>query len=575
MPAMPEMQNHEVARETVGRRATRIRWASGEAAILASEPARRHAAFAAFVRIVYGSPRPLFGALTVLFDGHAFHFGEATAQSASVLSAIHRGAAPSDPDRGSLLRADRPRTVSADTPESLGFDLAAEDLGLNVDRRRRFALPVDRDTRPGEWVHPVIKVRSPDFFVRLLVERNLGLGESFIERGFEMLRGSPHHFIAFLQTNDIDRLVELPLRVKARLLGGYLAWRMHHSHNEDIADHYDIGDNIMVPMLGATGCYSCGYMENESDDLDRLQQNKMNLIFSKMRLEPGMRILDTGCGNGGMLVHAALTWGCEGVGFTNSYNMASLARRNAERNGVADKVTIHHADFSLLRSFPDGHFDAIYEVGVWEHLRFRDYPEIMSQCARLLNRRGRMLIHSMASVERVHRRDGYIQKYIFRDSNQIRLHLLLNEAARLDMYPGDVENLGRHYYWTLWHWRKNLIDAYERDHSITEKNFRVMLHFLECGMSESRFGDGALFHILLFKDPREYLQTWRVDARVHEPGRGGVLDAPLEMRPSSANEHLHNDQHTEAKKEASVYRRPDWFSRIRDFVDIVRSVTHQ
>ena len=104
--------------------------------------------------------------------------------------------------------------------------------------------------------------------------------------------------------DDLQALAE-----KVKIAGQYLRWRMDHSHNEDIADHYDIGDNIMIPMLGATGCYSCGYMADESDDLDRMQLRKMNLIFSKMQLKPGMRILDTGCGTGWMLVHAATAWG--------------------------------------------------------------------------------------------------------------------------------------------------------------------------------------------------------------------------------------------------------------------------
>ncbi len=552
-----------------------IKWLCGESAILASPPARRNAALASFTRLVYAARRPLVGALTVLCEGYALHFGSASERSSQLLSRVHLDAAPTDPDRPSVLRSGLLPSQPEDTPGSLGFDLNDPDLGLPIDRQRRFALPKQRDQRPGEWVHPVVKVHSPAFFVRALAQRNLGIGESFLDGDFEMLRGSIHHFVAFLQVNDVDRSVDLPLAEKARLMHQYIRWRWSHSHNEDIADHYDIGDNIMVPMLGATGCYSCGYMEHETDDLDRMQLNKMNLIFSKMRLEPGMRILDTGCGNGGMLVHAAKAWGCQGVGFTNSYNMVSLARRNAERSGVADKVKIHHADFSILRSFPREHFDAIYEVGVWEHLRFSEYPEVMRQCQRILAPRGRMLIHSMASHQRIHRRDAYIQRYIFRDSNQIRLHLLLTEASRLDMFAADVENIGRHYYWTLWYWRKNLLEAFERDRTIREPHFRAMLYFLECGMSESRFGDGGLYHILLFKDSRDYRQTWRIDGRLHEILRGGILDRAFGMAPNSENLHLNNDAQAAGKLDAPVYARPSYRQRVAEIIEILRTVTHQ
>jgi cyclopropane-fatty-acyl-phospholipid synthase len=355
----------------------------------------------------------------------------------------------------------------------------------------------------------------------------------------------------------------------------YAKWRLTRSHNEDIAEHYDLGDNIMVPMLGATGCYSCGYMEREDQDLDRMQVNKINLIFSKMRLAPGMRVLDTGCGNGGMLVHAATAWGCEGEGFTNSFNMASLARRNAEANGVAGRVKIHHADFSLLRQYPDAHFDAIYEVGVWEHLPFGDYRWVIRECQRILKPHGRMLIHSMGSHERVHKRDGYIQKYIFKDSNQVRLHLLLDEARRNDMFVADVENIGRHYYWTLWWWRKNLLDAYEADPTIGTRDFMVQLYFLECGMAESRFGDGSVYHLLLYKDARDYVATWRVDGRVHEAGHGAVRELPLVMLPSNTNEHMNNDAHADGKAGAAVYRKRGLIAGARHWLRTITEVTHQ
>lgn len=522
----------------------------------------------AFCRlIVQAAPRPL-GALTVVYENAVLQFGTPDDESARILGALHR-----QEDEGLATAA--PSHPEARTAESLGFDLSHPDLGLAVERDRRHPLPAIRDGRAGEWVHPVVHVKSGAFFVRALAQRNLGVGESFLAGEFEMLRGSVHHFILFFLVNAIDRRLELPATEQAKLVWQYARWRATRSHNEDIADHYDIGDNIMVPMLGATGCYSCGYMQREDDELDRMQVNKMNLIFSKLRLKPGMRVLDTGCGNGGMLVHAALSWGCEGEGFTNSFNMASLARRNAAANGVADKLKIHHADFSILATYPDACFDAIYEVGVWEHLPFAEYEEVMRQCHRILKPHGRMLIHSMGSHTAKHVRDGYIQKYIFRDSNQIRLHSLLDEARKHDMYPADVENIGRHYYWTLWYWRRNLLEAYEKDPTITERDFRVMLYFLECGMGEARAGDGAVYHILLYQDCRDHRQTWRIDGRVHDYGRGAIEDRPFLMKPCNQNEHLNNDNHAPGKLDQPVYRPPGVLKRMRHLLHTMRSVKHQ
>ena len=547
--------------------AQRYRWLATAADILGAEEIRRNAGAGAFARLLLGGDRPLQASLTVLFDGVAMQFGIPDDASAQRLTRLHaEGEAPD-------LAASAPPAPPA--ARDCGLDLGRADLGLELESGRRHRLPRERDLRPGQWVHPVVAVRDAAFFVRALAQRNLGLGEAFLAGEFEMLRGSVHHLVAFLLVNRIDRGIRLAGREQAKLLWQYVKWRSRRSHNEDIAEHYDVGDNIMVPMLGATGCYSCGYMRREDEDLDAIQLNKMNLIFSKMQLRPGMRILDTGCGNGGMLVHAALGWGCEGEGFTNSFNMASLAQRNAEANGVAARVRIHHADFSLLAKYPDGHFDAVYEVGVWEHLPFGQYGEVMRHCHRILKPGGRMLIHSMGSHEARHRRDGYIQKYIFRDSNQIRLHLLLDEARRHDLFVADVENIGRHYYWTLWYWRRNLLEAYERDASIDRRDFLVMLYFLECGMAESRFGDGSLYHLLLYKDARDYRATWRVDGRASEAGPGAMRPVPFTMKASNGNAHLHNDAFAEGKLRAPVYRRPGPVQRLRHWYDILRHVTHQ
>ncbi len=522
----------------------------------------------AFCRlIVEAAPRPL-GAFTLVYEDAVLQFGTPDPESARILATLHRQEDPG------LAAVPGPQPAAV-TAQSLGFDLSHPTLGLTMETGRRYPLPARRDRKPGEWVDPVMHVKTGAFFVRALAQRNLGVGESFLAGEFEMLRGSVHHFVMFFLANAIDRGIALPATESAKLIWQFARWRATRSHNEDIAEHYDVGDNIMVPMLGATGCYTCGYMRSEDEDLDRMQVNKMNLIFSKLRLRPGMRVLDTGCGNGGMLVHAALSWHCEGEGFTNSYNMASLAQRNADSNGVGDRVKIHHADLSLLREYPDHHFDAIYQVGIWEHIPFADYAEVVRECHRILKPNGRILIHSIGSHTAKHVRDGFIQKYVFRDSQQLRLHSLLDEARKHDMYVADIENIGRHYYWTLWYWRRNLIEAYERDPSIRERDFRVMLYFLECCMGESRAGDGSLYHVLLHREARDYRQTWRVDGRMQEPGRGAIDDRPFLMKPCNENEHLHNDANTPGRLARPVYRAPGILRRVHHILSNMKSTRHQ
>jgi hypothetical protein len=102
-----------------------------------------------------------------------------------------------------------------------------------------------------------------------------------------------------------------------------------------------------------------------------------------------------------------------------------------------------------------------------------------------------------------------------------------------------------------------------------------MLYFLECGMAESRFGDGSVYQLLLYREARDHRATWRVDGRMHEAGRGPVLDRPFVMKPCNLNEHLHNDAHAAGKLDAPVYRRPGVLARLRHWMDILRNVSHQ
>ncbi len=440
------------------------------------------------------------------------------------------------------------------------------------------------EDRPGLTILPILKIEDKNFFPRLMAQRNLGLGEAFIEGMFTMVLGSVHHFLGFILANELDREVKLKLSTKLHLLGTFVKWAWTHNHNEDIADHYDMADNIMIPMLGATGNYSCGYVLDEKETLDQMQINKLNLIFSKMQLKKGDHILDTGCGNGGALMHAALRYGCTGEGITNSFNMAALANRNAANNHLEGKVKILNQDFKYLAKYPDNTFDAIYEIGAWEHIPFKDYPFIMHHCHRILKPNGRMLIHSMATDRKNHQRDGYIQKYIFRDSQQISLYRLLEEASKSHMRTGDVENISRHYHHTCWYWRKNLLEARKKDPTINQKNFLIQWYFMESGMAESRYGDSSLYHILLFKNARDYLNLWRVDAK-HVKGKevkdsksnktviddGVMRREELAMIPNVYNAPENNDANSAGKFIKQIYRRPNPFARLKRVCDVLTS----
>ena len=423
------------------------------------------------------------------------------------------------------------------------------------------------EDRPAmDDIIPVVRIHNQRFWARIMTQKNLGLGEAYIDDDFSMENGSVWHLIAFFIRNDLDHVLTVGAWEKLKLFWMYTKWRWSESENAHIADHYDMGDDVMNPMLGRTGVYSCGYVINEKDELDQLQENKLNLIFSKLRLQPGEHVLDTGCGNGGALVHAAQAYGVTGEGFNNSYNMVRLARENVARNGLSDKLKISLDDFGALEKYPDNTFDAIYETGVWEHLAYEDYRYVMSQCHRILKPNGRLLIHSMGDIRHRHVRDEYIQKYIFRDSNQIILSKLLLEAERLKFLPGDIENLVRHYHYTLWWWHKNLVDASAQ---INDKHkLRVQEYFLQCCIAQSRYAAGAVYHVLLYKSRHEFTQLHRVT-------KDNMQRPPLLMRSNAENEvALTGPQVRPEKFEERVYRRPSLARRLSRLASLLFRFYH-
>ena len=190
----------------------------------------------------------------------------------------------------------------------------------------------------------------------------------------------------------------------------------------------------------------------------------------------------------------------------------------------------------------------------------------MRQCWRILKPGGRMLLHSMGDHRHRHVRDEYIQKYIFRDSNQLILSKVLTEAEKLGFYVADIENLGRHYYHTLWWWHRNLDQA---SAGVRDKNkLRIQQYFLQCGMAESRFGDGALYHVLLYKNPRDYLDLWRIT-------KDNMTHYPLQMHSNAENPVvLAAPDANPGKFAEKVYRRPGVSVRVKRLANLVSRFYH-
>ena len=241
-----------------------------------------------------------------------------------------------------------------------------------------------------------------------------------------------------------------------------------HSRSRDaaaIAHHYDVSGDFYRLVLGPTMTYSCAVWEDPSVGLDAAQEAKYDLICRKLGLLPGMRLLDVGCGWGGMAMHAARNYGVRAVGVTLSGEQAALARQRVADAGLADRVEIRKADY---REVDDGPYDAISSIGMFEHVGEGQLATYFSRMHSLLVPQGRLLNHGISRPAWVGRigRNTFLPRYVFPDGELEEIGTVVSAIQHAGLEVRHVENLREHYALTLRAWVRNLEGGYAEAVSI-------------------------------------------------------------------------------------------------------------
>jgi len=239
-----------------------------------------------------------------------------------------------------------------------------------------------------------------------------------------------------------------------------------HSRGRDsaaISHHYDVGNDFYALVLGRSMVYSCAVWPDNGapagggldDGLDAAQEAKLDLVCRKLGLQPGMRVLDVGCGWGSFALHAASRYGARVVGVTLSTEQAILARKRAADAGLTDSVEIRVQDY---RDVQDGPYDAISSIGMSEHVGREQTPAYAAALFGLLRPGGRLLNHAISwnAGPTSPDPDSFIPRYVFPDGEMISLGEMVSalETARFEVL--DVEALRRHYALTLRAWVRRL-----------------------------------------------------------------------------------------------------------------------
>jgi len=343
----------------------------------------------------------------------------------------------------------------------------------------RIVLPDGGLAEFGEAPSVTLTVRDPAVLGQFRQPSLGGLAEAYVEGGI-----------------DIDGDMAEAIRVACRLVelsGASLAVRpdlmpaAHEQHTDrsDIYHHYDVGNGFYRLWLDRQMVYSCAYFETGDEDIEAAQRAKLDHVCRKLRLAAGERLLDIGCGWGGLVRHAARHYGVHAVGITLSDQQALLARERVAAEGLQDRVEVLLLDYrDLPRRFGEGTFDKVASIGMFEHVGLRNLPVYFGTAARMLRDRGLMLNHGITSADVESRPIGsgagdFIGKYVFPNGELPHLSLAVREMSDAGFEVFDVESLRAHYALTLAHWSRRLEQRLrEAAGEVAERTLRVWRIYL-------------------------------------------------------------------------------------------------
>ncbi|MBO4209101.1 class I SAM-dependent methyltransferase [Micromonospora echinofusca] len=232
-----------------------------------------------------------------------------------------------------------------------------------------------------------------------------------------------------------------------------------HSRVRDrtaIQHHYDVSNAFYELVLGPSMTYTCAVYRDPGDTLEQAQAAKYDLVAGKLGLTAGMRLLDVGCGWGGMVRHAAREYGVRALGVTLSRAQAEWAQAAIEREGLGELAEVRHMDY---RDAPTRHFDAVSSIGLTEHIGVANYPAYFAALRDRLRPGGRLLNHCITRADnRMPNRPGlFIERYVFPDGELAGPGRVISEVHDAGLEVQHEENLRRHYAYTLAAWCDNLV----------------------------------------------------------------------------------------------------------------------
>jgi cyclopropane-fatty-acyl-phospholipid synthase len=343
---------------------------------------------------------------------------------------------------------------------------------------------------PSPAVAP-LTIRLHDHATARSIGRNpsKGCGEAYMDGRLTIENGDIRDLLNLIGYNtrwDADNPTRISLWRPLRMAAMWDSFNWERRSRRNVAHHYDLSGALYDLFLDADRQYSCGYFTTPTRSLDEAQHDKKAHIAAKLLLEQGQRVLDIGCGWGGLALYLNRVADVDVLGITLSEEQLKVARARAEEAGVADRVKFELLDYRNLT----GTFDRIVSVGMFEHVGPPHYHGFFAQCCKRLSPDGVMLLHTIGRADGPGATDAWLAKYIFPGGLVPALSQIMPAVERSFLWLTDLEVLRLHYAYTLEHWYAHVTAARAEIVALYDERFFRMWQFYLAGAINAFRNDG-------------------------------------------------------------------------------------
>jgi cyclopropane-fatty-acyl-phospholipid synthase len=373
----------------------------------------------------------------------------------------------------------------------------------------------------GSGTPVAVRFTTRDAELGILLDPDLRLGEAYVDGELLIEQGSIADLLAVLCAQRRPPRWALPLRVLRYAHRRLPQHNLRHRSRRNVAHHYDLDGRLYSLFLDADQQYSCAYFENPEQSLDDAQLAKKRHVAAKLLLSKDSRVLDIGCGWGGLALYLAEAARARVTGITLSNEQHAVSRQRAAERGLSDAVEFRLQDY---RDVPD-QFDRIVSVGMFEHVGVGFYETFFRRCHALLDDDGVMLLHSIGRSEGPSTTSPWIAKYIFPGGYIPALSEVLPAVERAGLFVTDIEILRLHYAETLKAWRERFLAHRAEVEEFYDARFVRMWEFYLAAAEMSFREQGMMvFQLQLTKRQgvvpmtRDYIMREEARLRARESG---------------------------------------------------------